>query len=93
MRRTLLIGWILIMDAAVCLSQASGYVAYAQSGGAPQVYADQPSVYYPTRLYDAYAAYEGETVDGGYDRGRLRVQTARKTATFFTVSTATASTG
>jgi len=76
-----------LRDAAaeVARAKAARYEALfgVQFQGAPQVYADKPSVYYPTRLYDAYTATEGETVDGGYDRDRLRVQTARKTATFF----------
>jgi uncharacterized protein YggE len=51
--------------------------------GAPQIYAERPSIHYPTELYDSYTAYEAENVDYGYDRNRHTVQRARKSRTFF----------
>jgi uncharacterized protein YggE len=50
--------------------------------GAPQVYAERPSIHYPTELYDSYTAYEAENVDYGF-RDRQTVQRARKSRTFF----------
>lgn len=55
----------------------------ARLHGPPQVYAERPSVHYPTELYDSYAAYEAESVDYSYDRERYTVQRARKSRTFF----------
>jgi uncharacterized protein YggE len=51
--------------------------------GPPQVYAERPSIHYPTELYDSYVAYEAENVESGYDRDRHTVQRARKSRTFF----------
>lgn len=48
-----------------------------------QVYAEKPSIYFPTELYDSYTAFESEEVGGGYDRNRYIVQGARKSRTFF----------
>lgn len=50
-----------------------------------QVYAEKPSVYYPTEMYDSYAAYESEEMGGGgdADRQKYTVQGARKSRTFF----------
>jgi uncharacterized protein YggE len=51
--------------------------------GPPQVYAERPSVHYPTELYDSYTAHESEGVEYNYDRNRHTVQRARKGRTFF----------
>jgi uncharacterized protein YggE len=48
-----------------------------------QVYAERPSVYYPTEMYDSYTAYESEDVNEYTDRQRYAVQRARKSRTFF----------
>ena len=49
----------------------------------PQVYAEKPSIYYPTQMYDSYAAYETETINAEVDRSRHIIQGARKSRTFF----------
>lgn len=50
-----------------------------------QVYADRPSVYFPTEMYDSYAAFESESVEQNYYRrdNNVTVQNARKSRTFF----------
>ena len=50
-----------------------------------QIYAERPSIYYPTELYDSYTAYESESVSSySYrDRERYTIQNARKARTFF----------
>lgn len=48
-----------------------------------QVYAAKPSIYYPTEMYDSYAAQESEGIIGYNDRQRYTVQGARKSRTFF----------
>lgn len=48
-----------------------------------QVYAEKPSIYYPTEMYDSYTAYESENVESNYDREKYIVQSARKNRTFF----------
>lgn len=50
-----------------------------------QVYAEKPSVYYPTEMYDSYAAYESEDIEQDRDdlRRRYTVKNARKSRTFF----------
>ncbi|HEX5706508.1 MAG TPA: SIMPL domain-containing protein [Pyrinomonadaceae bacterium] len=48
-----------------------------------QVYAERPSIYYPTEMYDSYVAFESEDVSTPYDRDRYVVQRARKSRTFF----------
>lgn len=49
-----------------------------------QVYAEKPSIYFPTELYDSYTAYESENVTQDYyDRQRYTIQRARKSRTFF----------
>jgi hypothetical protein len=48
-----------------------------------QVYAERPSIYYPTEMYDSYTAYESEEVNEYSDRQRYTVQRARKSRTFF----------
>jgi uncharacterized protein YggE len=50
-----------------------------------QVYAERPSIYYPTEMYDAYAAYESEDIeqDGDGLKQKYTVKNARKSRTFF----------
>ena len=47
-----------------------------------QVYAERPSIHYPSRMYDAYTAFEAEAFQG-FDRQRYQVQSARKSRTFY----------
>jgi uncharacterized protein YggE len=49
--------------------------------GPGQVYAERPSVYYPSQLYDSYAAVETESINRPPQR--YTVQQARKARTFF----------
>jgi len=51
--------------------------------GQGQVYAEKPSIYFPTSLYDSYVAQESEGIQNSYTRDRYTVQTARKSATMF----------
>ena len=51
--------------------------------GNVQVYAQKPSIYYPTELYDSYVAYESEDMSAGYYRQKYTIQGARKSRTFF----------
>ncbi|HYN84735.1 MAG TPA: SIMPL domain-containing protein [Pyrinomonadaceae bacterium] len=60
----------------------AGLLGIRFQGGA-QVYAERPSVYYPTEMYDSYVAFESEDVSNPYDRERHTVQRARKSRTFF----------
>lgn len=48
-----------------------------------QVYAEKPSIYYPTEMYDSYTAYESEEIGSNYYREKYTVQGARKSRTFF----------
>jgi uncharacterized protein YggE len=48
-----------------------------------QVYADRPSIYFPSEMYDSYTAAEGEDVASGSYRQRYIVQGARKSRTFY----------
>jgi uncharacterized protein YggE len=50
-----------------------------------QVYAERPSVYYPTEMYDSYAAYESEDIEQDSDtlKQRYTIKNARKSRTFF----------
>ena len=48
-----------------------------------QIYAEKPSVYFPTELYDSYTAYESEEIGVDYYRDKYTVQRARKSRTFF----------
>jgi uncharacterized protein YggE len=50
-----------------------------------QVYAERPSIYYPTELYDSYAAYESEDMEQNSDdlKQKYTVKNARKSRTFF----------
>ena len=49
----------------------------------PQVYANKPSVYYPTELYDGYAAYESDRVDRSFFQQKYTIQDLRKSRTFY----------
>jgi hypothetical protein len=48
-----------------------------------QIYAEKPSIYYPTEMYDSYTAYESEEVSSDYYREKYTIQHARKSRTFF----------
>ena len=48
-----------------------------------QVYAERPSIYFPTEMYDSYTAYEAEDIASNYYREKYTVQGARKSRTFF----------
>lgn len=50
-----------------------------------QVYAEKPSIYYPTEMYDSYAAYESEDIEQDSDelKQKYTVKNARKSRTFF----------
>lgn len=49
------------------------------------VYAERPSIYYPTEMYDSYAAYESEDLEQDDDnlKQKYAVKNARKSRTFF----------
>jgi uncharacterized protein YggE len=49
----------------------------------PQVYAEKPSVYYPSGMYDSYTAYDSERVDRDQYRSKYLVEDLRKGRTFF----------
>lgn len=51
--------------------------------GPAQVYAERPSTYYPSDMYDSYVAAESENVESGYYRQKYTVQNARKSRTFY----------
>jgi uncharacterized protein YggE len=48
-----------------------------------QVYAERPSIYYPTEMYDTYTAVESEEMGNAYNRQKYTVQSARKSRTFY----------
>lgn len=48
-----------------------------------QVYAEKPSIYFPTELYDSYTASESEEISGDNDRQKYTIQGARKSRTFY----------
>jgi uncharacterized protein YggE len=48
-----------------------------------QVYAERPSIYFPTELYDSYTASESEEMSSDSDRQKYTIQGARKSRTFF----------
>jgi uncharacterized protein YggE len=48
-----------------------------------QVYAEKPSIYFPTDMYDSYAASESEEMSSDSDRQKYTIQGARKSRTFF----------
>ena len=50
-----------------------------------QVYAERPSIYYPTEMYDSYTAYESEDIeqDSNDLKQKYTVKNARKSRTFF----------
>lgn len=47
-----------------------------------QVYAERPSIHYPTQMYDSYRAFEAESVARPYDQ-RYTVHELRKSRTVF----------
>ncbi len=49
----------------------------------PQIYAEKPSLYFPTEMYDSYQAYEAEEMNEYSDRQRYTIQRARKSQTTF----------
>jgi uncharacterized protein YggE len=49
----------------------------------PQVVAERYGSYYPSEMYDSYAAFESEDVSGNYYRSKFTVQGARKVRTFY----------
>jgi len=51
--------------------------------GPPQVYAEKPSIYYPSEMYESYTAYESERVDREQYRSKYLVRDLRKSRTFF----------
>jgi uncharacterized protein YggE len=50
---------------------------------AGQVYAERSAAYYPAEMYDAYTAFEAESVGADAYRQRYVVQSARKSRTFY----------
>jgi len=48
-----------------------------------QVYAEKPSIYFPTEMYDSYTASESEEISSDSDRQKYTIQGARKSRTFF----------
>jgi uncharacterized protein YggE len=48
-----------------------------------QLYAERPSTYFPTELYDSYVAAESEEVSNDYYGQKYIIQKARKSRTFF----------
>lgn len=50
-----------------------------------QIVAERPSIYFPTEMYDSYAAQESQPLSNAYerDRGKYAIQGARKSRTFF----------
>lgn len=48
-----------------------------------QVYAEKPSIYFPSEMYDSYAASESEEMISDSDRQKYAIQGARKSRTFF----------
>jgi uncharacterized protein YggE len=48
-----------------------------------QVYAERPSIYFPTEMYDSYTASESEEMSSDSDRQKYTIQGARKSRTFF----------
>lgn len=50
-----------------------------------RIYAEKPSIYFPTEMYDSYTAQESESLSNTYDRdrGKYAIQGARKSRTFF----------
>jgi len=48
-----------------------------------QIYAERPSIYYPTQMYDSYVAEESEEMSVDNYRQKYAIQNARKGRTFF----------
>ena len=51
----------------------------------PQIYAEKPSIYFPTEMYDSYTAYESENVEREQYRSNSKyvIHNARKSRTFY----------
>jgi uncharacterized protein YggE len=49
----------------------------------PQVYAERPSLYFPTEMYDSYIAQESEEMSSDAYRQKYTIQRARKSRTFY----------
>jgi uncharacterized protein YggE len=49
----------------------------------PQVYANKPSVYYPSEMYDAYTAYGSQRIENSFFQQKYAVQNLRKSSTFY----------
>ncbi|MGD1085301.1 MAG: SIMPL domain-containing protein [Verrucomicrobiota bacterium] len=49
----------------------------------PQVCANKPSIYFPTEMYDGYAAYESDRVDRTFFQQKYAIQDLRKSRTFY----------
>jgi uncharacterized protein YggE len=76
----------LVREAARVIKQkASRYadLLAIELGTPAQVYAERPSVYYPSELYDSYTAFESEAIGAAFARQKYTTQTARKSRTFF----------
>jgi uncharacterized protein YggE len=49
----------------------------------PQVYANKPSVYYPSEMYETYTASESERFDRALFQSKYAIQDLRKSRTFY----------
>ncbi|HXR08295.1 MAG TPA: SIMPL domain-containing protein [Candidatus Acidoferrum sp.] len=49
----------------------------------PQVYANKPSIYYPSEMYDTYSAFESQRVDRAMFQQKYAIQDLRKSRTFY----------
>jgi uncharacterized protein YggE len=49
----------------------------------PQIYAEKPSAYFPTEMYDSYTAYESENVERERYRSKYAIHDMRKSRTFY----------
>jgi uncharacterized protein YggE len=50
-----------------------------------RIYAEKPSIYFPSEMYDSYTAQESESLSNTFDQDRTKyaIQGARKSRTFF----------
>jgi uncharacterized protein YggE len=50
-----------------------------------RIYAEKPSIYFPSEMYDSYTAQESGSLSNAFDqdRGKYAIQGARKSRTFF----------
>src|SRR5262245_3751995 len=76
----------LMDDAAMVIKQKAGL--YEKLLGIKllppaQIYAEKASIYYPTEMYDSYAASESEEMSSDNDKQKYTIQAARKSRTFF----------